>query len=101
MIFITKYLRYQNSKHYILLLCFVFLISFVQAQKGVVNNGAKMIINNGAIIKITGSGANYTNETYNGTHGRIDLDGKIEIQGNWIHYKLLEEQIQQVLKVLL
>ena len=83
MIFLTGYLKYQSSKRIILLLCFVFLISFVQAQTGVVNNGAKMIVNSGAVIKITGTGADYTNTSSGGKDGRIDLDGKIELAGDW------------------
>ncbi|MBU8893764.1 MAG: Ig-like domain-containing protein [Bacteroidales bacterium] len=85
MIFLTRYLRFQSSKHFILLLCFVFLISFVHAQKGVINNGAKMIVNSGAFVKISGADGDYTNNTSDGTDGRIDLDGKIEIEGNWIN----------------
>jgi Bacterial Ig-like domain len=80
-----KYFKQRNTKRYLLALCFVFLASFSFAQKGVVNNGAKMIVNSGALVKITGSDANYTNNTFGGTNGRIDLDGKIEIDGNWIN----------------
>ncbi|MFC2152743.1 beta strand repeat-containing protein, partial [Bacteroidota bacterium] len=68
-----------------LMICFGFLVSSVFAQTGVVNNGAKMIVNTGAIMKITGSGADYTNATDGGTHGRVDLDGKIELEGDWIN----------------
>ncbi|MCK5170536.1 MAG: hypothetical protein KAQ75_11710, partial [Bacteroidales bacterium] len=84
MIFLSKLTRYKESKHFILLLCFVSLTLFAVAQTGtgVINNGAKMIINTGAVMKITGTGADYTNTT-DGTHGRIDLDGKIEIEGDW------------------
>ncbi|MCK5170194.1 MAG: hypothetical protein KAQ75_09960, partial [Bacteroidales bacterium] len=83
MIYLTRNLRSQSAKHFILLLGFVLLISFVQAQTGVVNNGAKRIVNSGAVLKITGTGADYTNATFGGKDGRIDLDGKIELHGDW------------------
>ncbi len=85
MIFLSKLTRSKESKHFILLLCFVSLTLFTVAQTGVINNGAKMIINSGAVMKITGSGADYTNASYGGKDGRIDLDGKIELQGDWIN----------------
>ncbi|MBN1187659.1 MAG: hypothetical protein JXB49_35620 [Bacteroidales bacterium] len=54
------------------------------AQTGVRNNGAKIIITEGAILYIDGDAtADYTNQTYNSTHGRIDLDGKIILEGDW------------------
>ncbi|OFX82263.1 MAG: hypothetical protein A2W99_09405 [Bacteroidetes bacterium GWF2_33_16] len=58
---------------------------FVFAQKGVTNNGARILVNTGAIINITGdaTSANFTNKTYSLTDGRIDLDGKIKLQGSW------------------
>ena len=86
MVFSTKKLRSVNSKHYLLLLCFVLITTFVYSQqKGVTNSGAKMIINSGAYLKLTGSDAHYTNETSDTLHGRIDLDGIIEIEGNWFN----------------
>ena len=42
-----------------------------------------MIVNSGAVIKITGTGADYTNTSSGGKDGRIDLDGKIELAGDW------------------
>ncbi|MCD4834673.1 MAG: Ig-like domain-containing protein [Bacteroidales bacterium] len=85
MIFLSKLTRSKESKRFILLLCFVSLTLFTVAQTGVINNGAKMIINSGAVMKITGSGADYTNASYGGKDGRIDLDGKIELHGDWIN----------------
>ena len=80
-----KYFKQRNTKRYLLALGFVFLASLTFAQKGVVNNGAKMIVNQGAVIKITGADTSYTNKTFGGTNGRIELDGKIELDGNWIN----------------
>ncbi len=87
MIFLTKFLRSTKAKHFILLICFGFLMNIVfgQTGTGVVNNGAKIIINTGAVMKITGSGADYTNNSSGSINGRIDLDGKIEIEGDWIN----------------
>ncbi|MCK4664412.1 MAG: hypothetical protein KAT68_16195, partial [Bacteroidales bacterium] len=59
------------------------MLSF--SQKGVINNGAKIVITSGAVLDIEGGAdADYTNQSYNSSnHGRIDLDGKIKITGNW------------------
>ncbi len=51
---------------------------------GIVNNGAKIIIDEGAKIAIEGTNANYVNYT-NNDNGRIDLSGKLLIDGNWIN----------------
>ncbi|MCK5028523.1 MAG: Ig-like domain-containing protein [Bacteroidales bacterium] len=85
MILSIKYFKQRDAKRYLLTLCFVFLASLTFAQKGVINNGAKMIINSGAVVKISGPDADYTNVTKFGIDGRIELDGKIEIEGNWIN----------------
>ena len=85
MIHSIKYLRNRNTKQYLLSICFIFLSSLSFAQRGVVNNGAKMIVNPGAVIKITGADTSYTNKTFGGSNGRIELDGKIELDGNWIN----------------
>jgi hypothetical protein len=53
------------------------------SQTGVINNGAKIKINNSAILYIDGTGADYYNQSYDGSnHGRIVLDGKFKIDGN-------------------
>lgn len=83
MILQADYIRSSKSKFFIFLICFAFLTLSALAQTGVVNNGAKMIVNTGAVLKITGTGADYTNTTAGGKDGRIDLDGKIVIEGDW------------------
>ena len=86
MVFSTKKIRSINPKHYILILCFALISPFVYSQqKGITNSGAKIIINSGAYLKISGSDAHYTNETKGTSHGRINLDGIIEIEGNWFN----------------
>ncbi len=58
----------------------------VYAQKGIINNGAKITITNGAILEITGNEGSYANNSFDASsHGEIDLDGKMKIQGNWIN----------------
>jgi methionine-rich copper-binding protein CopC len=85
MILQADFIRSGKSKQIIFMICIAFLVSSAFAQTGVVNNGAKMIINTGAVLKITGTGADYTNATEGVKDGRIDLDGKIEIEGDWIN----------------
>ncbi|MFH2094318.1 MAG: hypothetical protein ABIJ16_01355, partial [Bacteroidota bacterium] len=63
-----------------------FLVLFagsLYSQKGMVNNGAKITVSSGAVIKISGTEGHYTNKTSGSTHGRIDLDGKMKLAGNW------------------
>lgn len=59
--------------------------SLTFAQTGVVNNGAKIIVTNSAIINIDGAGTGgYTNQSSDAVnHGRIDLAGKLKIEGDW------------------
>ena len=43
-----------------------------------------MIVSSGAIVSVQGGAdADYTNKTSGIKHGRIDLDGKIKIEGDW------------------
>ena len=49
------------------------------SQSGIQNNGAVIKIGQGASVKITGSGAGYTNFE----DGVIDSDGKIILEGDW------------------
>ena len=66
----------------IIIICFVLPLS-LYSQKGIVNKGSKIGISNGAYLKITGDGANYTNQSEGVDNGRIDLDGEFLLQGNW------------------
>lgn len=83
MISLAQHIRSKRAKHYILMSCLVLIVSYGFAQTGVINKGAKMVVNTGAVMKITGSGADYTNEDTLGFNGRIDLDGKIILEGDW------------------
>ncbi|MCD6566282.1 MAG: hypothetical protein J7K53_10105, partial [Bacteroidales bacterium] len=74
----------MNIKRVFIISIFLILSGLVFAQKGVINSGAKIIITGNAILDIEGgSEAGYTNKTSGSDHGRIDLDGKIILEGDW------------------
>jgi len=76
----------MNIKRVFIISIFLILSGLVFAQKGVINSGAKIIITGNAILDIEGgSEAGYTNKTSGSDHGRIDLDGKIILTGNWVN----------------
>ncbi len=50
-----------------------------QYGTGIRNHGAKVVVDQGATIKISGSNADFTNYQ----DGKVDLDGTIDIKGNW------------------
>jgi methionine-rich copper-binding protein CopC len=90
MIFNQQHVRSISAKTIILWIACILQVSIVNAQeeKGVINNGAKIIVTNGAFLKITGATAgeaSYTNRSAGGSHGRINLHGTIKLQGNWIN----------------
>ncbi|MDA3866527.1 MAG: hypothetical protein PF489_07240, partial [Salinivirgaceae bacterium] len=63
-------------------LMLIFSALFMQAQKGIVNNGARIVVDNGAYIKVQNDNtAGYTNKSYGTIPGRIDLDGEIQLSG--------------------
>jgi hypothetical protein len=68
-----------------LLSIFITLITFstsVECQ-GLFNNGALIVIQSGALVKVDGdANGNYLNTT-SGTNGRIDINGNMEVDGNW------------------
>ncbi|MCK4346761.1 MAG: hypothetical protein KAX05_15875, partial [Bacteroidales bacterium] len=72
------------TKRIITIAALLFIGISVFSQKGVINNGAKIVINSGAVLKISGgTDADYTNLTSGSDHGSIDLDGKIILEGDW------------------
>ena len=76
----------MNIKRVFTISVFLILSGLVFAQKGVVNSGAKIIITGNAILDIEGgSESGYTNKTSGSFHGRINLDGKIILTGNWVN----------------
>jgi len=52
---------------------------FIYGQ-GITNNGAAITITPNAYVNITGTGGHFTN-----TSGTIDLDGFINLEGNWVN----------------
>lgn len=66
-----------------ILTIFLMIAAFaVYGQKGIVNNGARIVVENGAYIKIQGDNTSgYTNKSFGSKHGRIDLDGEIVVDG--------------------
>lgn len=65
-----------------IIIFFLLLSSFAIAQ-GLFNRGALIVIQSGALVKIDGdANGNFVNST-NTTDGRIDLDGIIQLDGNW------------------
>ncbi|MBU1718260.1 MAG: hypothetical protein KKA07_04235, partial [Bacteroidetes bacterium] len=63
-----------------------FFVFFSQSAfpQGIYNNGACITVQSSANIKIDGdANGNYVNSTNAGFHGSIDLDGVINLEGDW------------------
>jgi len=76
----------MNSRRIFSIAILMFIGISVFPQKGMINNGAKISIIKNAVLKISGgTSADYTNETSGSEHGRIDLDGKIILEGDWFN----------------
>lgn len=71
------------NKKILLIIIYSLLHCFAYSQKGVINSGGKIVIKSGAILYIDGgNGADYINQT-NTDEGRILLNGKIKLTGDW------------------
>ena len=57
----------------------------LQAQKGIINKGALIVVSGNAMITAQGSGASYTNLSEASVPGRISLNGKFYLQGDWLN----------------
>ncbi|MEO5571885.1 MAG: T9SS type A sorting domain-containing protein [Bacteroidia bacterium] len=54
--------------------------------QGIINNGATIVITTGANVYIDGDALGmYTNQTTAGSDGKIDLNGNMYVEGNWIN----------------
>jgi len=74
----------KTRRNFLLIVLLITSSSLLWSQTGVVNSGAKIVITSGASLKISGgTAADYTNQTASALHGRIDLDGKIHLEGDW------------------
>jgi hypothetical protein len=68
----------MNTKRIFTIIALMFIGISVFSQRGVINNGAKIVIKSNAVLKISGgTNADYTNQSDGTNHGNIDLDGKI------------------------
>ncbi len=75
----------MKTKLPILFLISFCFISFVQAQTGICNYGANIIIKQGANVIIDGEQTgNFCNNAYSDKPGVLLLDGNIFLKGNWI-----------------
>ena len=74
----------MKNKLLVFLIVVIPVFTFAQTGTGIVNNGAKIIIDEGAKIGIEGDNADYVNYTDN-TDGRIDISGTLEIAGDWLN----------------
>lgn len=62
----------------------LFIVECIYSQKGFRNNGAKIIIGSGTKVLITGGAdGNYTNNTIGVSHGNIDLEGTLQLEGSF------------------
>jgi hypothetical protein len=68
-----------------LLIFLSFLFSGILfGQTGVVNRGARIVVNTGAHMRITGGAAgSFTNYTNGSNHGNLLVNGQILLEGNW------------------
>jgi len=65
---------------------FAGLISSNSFSQGMINNGATITITTGAVVYIDGDAlGRYTNQTNAGSDGKIDLNGSMYVEGNWIN----------------
>ncbi|HAN79178.1 MAG TPA: hypothetical protein DCQ31_16130, partial [Bacteroidales bacterium] len=63
-----------------LIICLPLLLN---AQTGIRNNGAKIIVQQGSTIRVAGTSGNITNASSGLDQGRIALDGVIRLTGNF------------------
>lgn len=64
----------------------LFFLTFCSCafSQGLFNNGALIVIQSSALVHVDGdANGKYTNNTGGGNDGRIDIDGNMEVEGNW------------------
>jgi hypothetical protein len=63
-----------------------FLTPVILFGQGITNNGGFITVQNGSYLTISGGvNGKYTNQSNANNHGRINLAGTIELQGDWIN----------------
>lgn len=63
------------------LLMFLMISSAIFSQTGVINNGARLIVANGAKLDINGTGS--TGQYVHNENAQVELNGTISLEGNW------------------
>ncbi len=69
-------------KKIFILFVLIAVAGFIFAQGGITNNGAVITVNSGTYV-VVDNGGGYFNETNGSNHGKIDLDGVLQIEGNF------------------
>ncbi|MCD4793551.1 MAG: T9SS type A sorting domain-containing protein [Bacteroidales bacterium] len=70
-------------KNRLLLILFILVsFSFGAFAQGITNNGAVIVIESGTTVSVT-NGGGYYNLTNGTAHGQIDLDGTLDIEGDF------------------
>ncbi|MCF8365825.1 MAG: hypothetical protein K9H16_08590, partial [Bacteroidales bacterium] len=69
---------------YLIIVCLLFWGTILHAQ-GIKNNGASIVVKQGAEVVIDGSNGGFTNQTFDGSDGQLYLDGQILLKGNWFN----------------
>ncbi|HKR04068.1 MAG TPA: T9SS type A sorting domain-containing protein [Bacteroidia bacterium] len=55
-------------------------------SQGMINNGATITITTGAVVYIDGDAlGKYTNQTNAGSDGKIDINGSMYVEGDWVN----------------
>ena len=68
------------------LTAFIFFSNYSCNAQGMLNDGATIIITAGANVYIDGDAlGKYTNQTIAGSDGKIDLNGSMYVEGDWIN----------------
>jgi hypothetical protein len=69
---------------YLIIVCLLSWGILLHAQ-GIKNNGASIVVKQGAEVVIAGSSGGFTNQAFGGTDGKVFLDGQISVRGNWLN----------------
>lgn len=74
----------MHLKRILVFTCLALLTSVLAFAQGVYNNGATLTITSGTVFTIDGgTNAKYTNNSDGSSHGSIDIDGTLLLEGDW------------------
>jgi len=72
------------TKSYKYFILFLILLPAVLFSQGITNNGATITIQTGAYVHVDGdANGSYLNQTSGAFTGSVDLNGTLEVEGNW------------------